>query len=65
MTTLSPKERWLNLLEANPTPSEVPSKAAMIMLIDLIDRDTEWQEVEPQWWLEMREYQSKLLGDKQ
>jgi hypothetical protein len=65
MTTLSPKDRWLNLLEANPNPSNVYFKAAMIMLIDLIDRDTEWQEVEPKWWLEMMEYQSKLLGDKQ
>jgi hypothetical protein len=49
----------------NPIES-MPNKRFLILCslimdtIDEIDKDTEWQEFEPQWWLDMMKLQKEV-----
>ena len=49
----SQKEKFLKLLES------------MISEIHVIDKDTEWQPVEPGWWLDMVDLQRKAIKIKE
>ena len=49
---MNPKEEFYKLLE------EICDK------VDIIDENTPWSEVEPQWWLDMMEIRRKVVNSK-
>lgn len=48
ITGVSPKEKWENL------------KKYIITQIERIDEETEWQNTEPEWWLEMQNIERNI-----
>jgi hypothetical protein len=49
----TPQERW-NEIKADPTIGQ----------IDDIDKDVQWSETEPAWWLEMMEVRRRLVAER-
>lgn len=47
----------------NSTPSEMfeQLKQAIVQATEMIDEDIPWQEVEPEWWIEMMDLQAKCI----
>jgi len=45
----------------NSTPSEMYKqlKEAVLKATELIDKETPWQSIEPDWWLEMMDLQKQ------
>ena len=45
----------------NSTPSEMfeQLKQAVVQVTEMIDKETPWQNNEPEWWLEMIDLQAK------
>lgn len=50
-------QQWKALKDTGPTIDD-------IVKIEEIDKATIWQEVEPQWWLEMMQVYRELLKAK-
>ena len=55
-----PSDRWAVIKRLLPNPDEVVLVREIYDAIDRIDRDVHWQVSEPQWWLEMSNYQRAL-----
>lgn len=50
---MTPKERWRKLAKAT------------IVEINAIDADTEWQDLEPNWWLGMMDMLQLLIENEE
>ncbi|MCP4528767.1 MAG: hypothetical protein GY833_23065 [Aestuariibacter sp.] len=58
-----PKARWQSLKDLCPNPDDVVAIQEAYDLIEAIDKDVTWSVAEPQWWLDMSNYQ-RVLGKR-
>lgn len=56
----SPQARWEQLVSAHPVSANVDNPKDVLATIRKIDDDTPWSITEPQWWLDMMSYQTRL-----
>tara|TARA_B100000700_G_scaffold311500_2_gene393749 strand:+ start:175347 stop:175835 length:489 start_codon:yes stop_codon:yes gene_type:complete len=58
-----PQARWQALKDLCPNPDDVIAIQEAYDLIEAIDKDVVWSVSEPQWWLDMSNYQ-RVLGKR-
>jgi hypothetical protein len=49
------------LAEVTPRQKFVSEMQSIISKLDAIDKETPWQHVEPEWWLEMMDIRQKAF----
>lgn len=65
MNNLTPAQRWNNIkASVDPDNCDQDTIEKFILEISKIDKDTEWSECEPQWWLDMMDFLRRLYKTK-